>query len=265
MKPRYLVSVLVLFLCESLSGQTHHYQYSHDTLGNRVSRVYQGTVPTKGNGMDPGRIDPADTTVAQMAGILVDDSSYAGELQTRHYTEKDTIKVSPLGTLTANIPGKAWAGMVNKGITGFASGFTTSAVMNGANQLISTGKVDLDNILHEAWRSGLSGLALGSIVGTAEGIKAARKAGENPWALTEEDLCSQQSSLPLKSFGAKAKASRLHTESKPTTAQELGIEKEVERIKMGLDISMHTILLLIITAKLYSPQILPIKNIILHQ
>ena len=96
MKPRYLVAVLLLFLCEPLPGQTHHYQYSHDTLGNRVSRVYQGTVPSKGNGMESGRIDPADTTVAQMAGILVDDSSYAGELQTRHYTEKDTIKVSPL-------------------------------------------------------------------------------------------------------------------------------------------------------------------------
>lgn len=84
------------------------------------------------------------------------------------------------------------------------------------------------------WNTVSPAVAQGAIVGTAEGIKAARKAGENPWALTEEDLCSQQSSLPLKSLGAKAKASRLHTESKPTTAQELGIEKEVERIKNGV-------------------------------
>ena len=49
MKVRFLIVACLLFLNEVLSAQTYHYQYAHDTLGNRTSRVYQGTRST---GMD---------------------------------------------------------------------------------------------------------------------------------------------------------------------------------------------------------------------
>ena len=47
MKPHLISLTFALCICVNLSAQTFRFQYSHDTLGNRTSRVYQGLVPTK--------------------------------------------------------------------------------------------------------------------------------------------------------------------------------------------------------------------------
>ena len=48
MKRRLLLIVSLLLLCEVLSAQTYHYTFSHDTLGNRKLRVYQGVRTAEG-------------------------------------------------------------------------------------------------------------------------------------------------------------------------------------------------------------------------
>ena len=39
---RLSLLLIFLFLCEVVFAQTYRYQYAHDTVGNRVSRIYQG-------------------------------------------------------------------------------------------------------------------------------------------------------------------------------------------------------------------------------
>ena len=53
MKRKFLLIVCSLFLCEMLTAQSYHYQYAHDTLGNRISRVYQGSRSTGGDASTP--------------------------------------------------------------------------------------------------------------------------------------------------------------------------------------------------------------------
>lgn len=80
MKIRILLSLLALNLSIGLSAQTFRFQYSHDTLGNRTSRVYQGLVPTK-------------------SGASLQDTGHAEEdsaVKTLDYYSPDTSIVDPL-------------------------------------------------------------------------------------------------------------------------------------------------------------------------
>lgn len=86
-----------------------------------------------------------------------------------------------LSNITDNIAGKAWAGMINKGLTGFATGFTLGTGISLLNQYGSTGKVNMKLAAETGLSSGLTGLALGGISGMAEGIRSAKKNYESPW------------------------------------------------------------------------------------
>ena len=44
-----LLAILVCLLSFEAFAQTYHFKFSHDTVGNRVSRIYQGQVPAKGS------------------------------------------------------------------------------------------------------------------------------------------------------------------------------------------------------------------------
>lgn len=90
-----------------------------------------------------------------------------------------------LSNITDNIAGKAWAGMINKGLTGFATGFTLGTGISLLNQYGSTGKVNMKLAAETGLSSGLSGLVLGGITGMGEGVFDARANGENPWALKD--------------------------------------------------------------------------------
>ena len=90
MKPNHVLSLLALLLSCSLSAQTYHYQYTHDTLGNRVSRVYQGTVPSKENVVEQ------DTSSFQKEDVTIDDIEGTEEPLSYQNAEKDTTKHGPL-------------------------------------------------------------------------------------------------------------------------------------------------------------------------
>ena len=51
------LTLAILLICQNLSAQTYHYTFSHDTLGNRLSRVYQGTIPAKGDNTLSSTVD----------------------------------------------------------------------------------------------------------------------------------------------------------------------------------------------------------------
>lgn len=90
MKRKSILIICLLLLSEVLSAQTYHYQYSHDTLGNRVSRVYQGTVPSKGN------VAEQDTSSFQKENVTIDDIEGTEEPLSYQNAEKDTTKHGPL-------------------------------------------------------------------------------------------------------------------------------------------------------------------------
>ena len=90
MNTRFLLILLAMLVCCSLSAQTYHYQYSHDTLGNRVSMVYQGTVPSKGN------VAEQDTSSFQKENVTIDDIEGTEEPLSYQNAEKDTTKHGPL-------------------------------------------------------------------------------------------------------------------------------------------------------------------------
>ena len=46
---KLLLLLIAIIICRPVSAQTYRFQYSHDTLGNRVSRVYQGSVSSSGS------------------------------------------------------------------------------------------------------------------------------------------------------------------------------------------------------------------------
>ena len=90
MKRKSILIVFLLLLCEVLSAQSYHYQYAHDTLGNRVSRVYQGIIPSKGNNTEQ------DSLVFQAENVIIDDTDELEESVANQYADKDTTKHSPL-------------------------------------------------------------------------------------------------------------------------------------------------------------------------
>jgi hypothetical protein len=111
---------------------------------------------------------------------------------------------SSLGDLTSQlIPGKAWAGMINQGVSSGATGFVMSGSVSMMNQYKENDSVDWTEVWTAAGRGGLTGLALGAIAGTAQGVKDAHKAGENPWALTEDQLPPREFTSNYHSLGAK--------------------------------------------------------------
>lgn len=46
---KILLLLIAVILSWSVSAQTYNYSYSHDTLGNRTSQVYQGTAGSRLN------------------------------------------------------------------------------------------------------------------------------------------------------------------------------------------------------------------------
>ena len=87
MKIRIFLSLLALSMSISLSAQTHHYGYSHDTLGNRVSRVYQG-MNAKGGDSSSKRI--GDSVAAQGEPSINDD------IRTLSPAYSDTTRLGPV-------------------------------------------------------------------------------------------------------------------------------------------------------------------------
>ena len=89
-----------------------------------------------------------------------------------------------LGKLTSKIPGKAWEGLVNRGLTGAGTGFILGSGISALDQFgqyQETGQFDWDAVWKGGGKSALTGLATGGISGMAEGIVNARAANENPW------------------------------------------------------------------------------------
>ena len=64
------------------------------------------------------------------------------------------------------------AGMVNRGLTGYATGFSIGAVQTAAASYKETGKIDWDVVWKNAKSSGLVGLTTGAISGMADGKDA---------------------------------------------------------------------------------------------
>ena len=89
-----------------------------------------------------------------------------------------------LGKVTSKIPGKAWEGMVNRGITCAGTGFVAGSGMEALNQwgqYKETGFFDWDSVWKGGMRGALIGLTVGEITGMAEGAREARQQYKNPW------------------------------------------------------------------------------------
>lgn len=112
---------------------------------------------------------------------------------------------SSLGSLTSRIPGKAWTGIVNRGVTGYATGFTLGAFQTALSEYGETGSVSWSDVISSANVSGLVGLTTGAVSGMAEGIREAKILNENPWALSESDINPANISIKYPSLGAKSK------------------------------------------------------------
>jgi RHS repeat-associated protein len=119
-----------------------------------------------------------------------------------------------LGKLTSRIPGKAWAGMLNKGVSGFVSGFTVGGAINALNQSKTDDPFEWKSFWSSALNTGLMGLANGAITGTAEGIIEARANNENPWAFTEKQLNPRRVVVHLPSLGAQSRGIQVKKISK---------------------------------------------------
>lgn len=94
-----------------------------------------------------------------------------------------------LGSITSKIRGKAWEGLVNRGLAGAGTGLLLGSGISALNQLgqyRETGYFDWNNVWTEGWKSALTGLAVGGISGMAEGIAEAHAANENPWGTTSK-------------------------------------------------------------------------------
>lgn len=90
----------------------------------------------------------------------------------------------PLGYLTSKIPGKAWAGLINRSLTGTVSGAVVGFGTSALNQLAryrNGEDFDWDEIWSATKESAAFGGALGAISGMAEGVIEARMVRENPW------------------------------------------------------------------------------------
>ena len=115
-----------------------------------------------------------DGGAALFSGFIGAASAYVGGALSSQLS-------STLGKLTSKIPGKAWAGMLNRGITGWISGMAMGASVTALNQLGHDKKLSWSDIWDNALSAGLLGLTSGAIAGTAEGIKSARNEYKNPW------------------------------------------------------------------------------------
>ena len=138
------------------------------------------------------------------SGIVGGATSYVGGVLSNQVS-------GLLSKITGNIPGKAWAGMINQGLTGFTTGFALGTGMSAINQYANGQRVDWGFAAGTGLRSGLTGLALGGISGMAKGILDARHNEENPWAFNDNQLTSDTI----------------------ITANDLGLQGEVERITQG--------------------------------
>ena len=88
----FLSTALLLFWCTAF-GQTYRFNYSHDTIGNRTSRVYQGAVPSKGSKIDVfSEQEVASEDVADVAGV--DSINTTPLLQST--AERDIVQYGPL-------------------------------------------------------------------------------------------------------------------------------------------------------------------------
>ena len=75
MKRRHLIFLLVLLLpCFTVAGQTYRYNFSHDTIGNRLSRVYQGVRSSDGSNPSSndtsGDSSDAESNVVDSYGLI---------------------------------------------------------------------------------------------------------------------------------------------------------------------------------------------------
>ena len=122
-----------------------------------------------------------DFSSASFAAILGAATAYLGGQMSEALS-------SSLGIITDKIPGKAWAGMINQGVTGFVTGASISAGVSVLNQYGQRSKIDWDEVWNNAIQSGLNGLALGAVSGTADGILKAHEAKENPWKWRSENI-----------------------------------------------------------------------------
>jgi len=138
-----------------------------------------------------------DWTAVGFSAVMGSMTAWAGG-------ELSSALSGSLGYITSKIPGKAWAGMINKGISCGATGFLMSGSISAITQFDEGGKVNWDKVWVAARDSGLSGLSLGAIAGTAEGIKEAHVAGENPWAFTDKQLNPSTTTLSYHSLGAQS-------------------------------------------------------------
>ena len=107
-------------------------------------------------------------------------------LATTYFGGKLSTSVShSLGAITSKIPGKAWEGLVNRGLTGAVTGFIIGSGISALDQwkqYQETGYYDWASVWNSGWRSALIGFATGGISGVVEGIIVARNNYENPWS-----------------------------------------------------------------------------------
>lgn len=84
---KHLLLLIAIMSCHIVSAQTYHFIYSHDTLGNRTSRIYQGARQGSVPEIDTAKIVPGD-----VASVEASEDERQPSYQ---YTEKDTVKISP--------------------------------------------------------------------------------------------------------------------------------------------------------------------------
>gem|GEM_PF-4318717 len=112
-----------------------------------------------------------------MDGAMGSATSYFGK-------KVSSLLSNSLGKITSKIPGKAWEGLVNRGLTGAGTGFVMGSgisAMNQYGQYLETGEYDWDAVWVGGKRATLIGMVSGGISGMAEGIIKARKDYKSPW------------------------------------------------------------------------------------
>ena len=134
-----------------------------------------------------------------------------------------------LGKLTSKIPGKAWAELINRGVTGGVTGLTLGATTTAITTYKNSGEIDWNEVWKNAAASGLMGLTIGSVSGVAKGVSDARSAGENPWALTKDDLSPRTITTEYHSLGAKSKPISLKRVNDKFLKQN-GYDAEIEKM-----------------------------------
>ncbi len=88
MKSKLFLTLCLLLLSGVLSAQSYHYQYAHDTLGNRISRVYQGA-------RSSDNVRSATDTVTNNIPADKEDEIINDVNPSPGIAEKDTTKYGP--------------------------------------------------------------------------------------------------------------------------------------------------------------------------